>query len=217
MKWHCSAFVLPNFLLWSNKTFNRWLKCLLLGSNVSKTRECGPMLFLCISRHEWHGCLNNVLFSLHQTEKFSGVKICNELPLALCNLTGSVRHCLRVEQHLPSESVFCLALSYSAPHTSISIRGQTMPRPCLGRWRAPKTFRQEEEEEKCRLTLENSSVYSLRDINCMVSVFVERICYIIILPHSQFTSFLNHFLLHIGKLAATKTMADSLHLQIVSS
>ncbi len=41
----------------------------------------------------------------------------------------------------PSESVLCLALSYSAPQTSISMRGQTIPRPCLGRWRAPKTLK----------------------------------------------------------------------------
>lgn len=49
----------------------------------------------------------------------------------------------RQQRHLPAESVFCLTLSYSAPHTSISIRGQTIPRPCFGRCRAPNTFRQE--------------------------------------------------------------------------
>lgn len=71
---------------------------------------------------------------------------------------------VKLEQHSPSESVFCLALSYSAPHTSISIRGQTMPRPCLGRCRAPKTFRKEEEE----CVLQIFSLHKFQHINANI-------------------------------------------------
>ena len=39
----------------------------------------------------------------------------------------------------PTNSVFCLVLSYSAPATSISTKGHTMPRPFFGRCRAPST------------------------------------------------------------------------------
>lgn len=39
----------------------------------------------------------------------------------------------------PTNSVFCLLLSYSAPATSISTKGHTMPRPFFGRCRAPST------------------------------------------------------------------------------
>lgn len=40
---------------------------------------------------------------------------------------------------VPTNSVFCLMLSYSAPATSISTKGHTMPRPFFGRCRAPST------------------------------------------------------------------------------
>lgn len=46
---------------------------------------------------------------------------------------------------LPTTSVLFLPLSNSEPHTSTSTKGQTMLRPFLGRCRAPKIWREEEE------------------------------------------------------------------------
>lgn len=51
--------------------------------------------------------------------------------------------------YLPTISVFCFALSYSAPATSTSTNGQTIPRPFLGRCLAPRTYTWQVEEAKC--------------------------------------------------------------------
>ena len=48
-------------------------------------------------------------------------------------------------RYSPTISVFCFALSYSAPATSTSTNGQTIPLPFLGRCRAPRTYQEQEE------------------------------------------------------------------------